>query len=239
MSWHKIDDICTASKFMAIIYGEGNAGKTYQCSTFPTKETGYIYPKPIKGDKLSTGLITLKGQGLRGNSVSSVSELRDCIIEASKINGLKHLFIDCFTVMGEFFLKEIQANPQRSQEKGVYNAWKVYAEIKEDVSQFFNLLSVIPQNVIISCEQGPNLSSHLLGPNFPGNYTPNLLCYYPDHVFRLTSEDNITTGEREFAIQTFSTNTHFAKCKLPKGKSCEAYEYADLYLLMQKIRGMV
>ena len=205
-----------------LVYGGAGAGKTTLIGTLPE-------PIIISAE---AGLLSLADLDIPYIEVKDMASLREAysFVSSEESAGFRSVAIDSISEIAEVVL-----NAEKKQTKDPRQAYGALQEQMTDLIRAFRDLT--GKNVYMSAkmEKQTDESGRILyGPSMPGNKLAQMLPYFFDEVLALRVEKD-DEGKSQRALMCDSDGLWSAKDRSGK---LEAYESADLGLLINKISGV-
>ncbi len=205
-------------------YAPAGFGKTVLGSTAPT-------PLFISAEN---GLLSIKDKGipfLEINSMEDFKEAFEFVSRSDSAKGFETICIDSITDIAETVLIDFK--------KGVKDPRQAYGQLADEMLHEMNRWKHFnSKHVYITAKQarldGAADGSTQYIPTMPGKQLPQQLPYWGDELFalRIVKDEE---GKDRRVVQTQPDIHYYAKDRSGK---LEFYEYPDLTLIFNKIRGI-
>lgn len=216
------------NRMALLIVAESGVGKTSQCMTLNPDEVAFI--------SLESGDLCFKRSNYKPRLKSVIKTVDDLTETFSQlvdgIDGIKYVFIDSLTEMGQMVLSELKDDPHYGLPK---NALPMYGKYNEMMTKIIKSYRDMDKyTVIFTClsskeKDGVEIYDDY---NIPGTSVKNMLKSYFDLVLHMQVYKD---GDEEKRV--FLTNSSVSRLAKDRSGLLEEVEDANIGELIVKILG--
>ncbi len=216
------------NRMAALIVAESGVGKTSQCMTLNPDEVAFI--------SLESGDLCFKRTGYKPrlkSVIRTVDDLTESFVQLNDgIEGIKYVFIDSLTEMGQLVLSELKEDPRYTDPKNTLKMYGTYNEMMTKIIKSYRDMD--KYTVIFTClsskeKDGMEVFDDY---NIPGSSVKNMLKSYFDLVLHMQAYKD---GEEEKRI--FLTNSSVSRLAKDRSGVLEEVEDANIGEIVAKILG--
>lgn len=214
------------NRMALLIVAESGVGKTSQCMNLPPDEVAFI--------SLESGDLCFKKKGYKPrlkSVIKSVDDLTESFVQLNDgIKGVKYVFIDSLTEMGQMILFELKEDPRYQDPKNTLKMYGTYNEMMTKIIKSYRDMD--KYTVIFTClstkeKDGMEVYDDY---NIPGASVKNMLKSYFDLVLHMKVYKD---GEEEKRV--FLTSSSVSRLAKDRSGLLNEVESADIGEIIAKI----
>jgi len=216
------------NRMALLIVAESGVGKTSQCMHLPPEEVAFI--------SLESGDLCFKRSNYKPrlkSVIKTVDDLTESFVQLNDgIDGIKYVFIDSLTEMGQMILGELKEDPRFTDPKNILRMYGVYNDMMTKIIKSYRDMD--KYTVIFTClsskeKDGVEIYDDY---NIPGSSVKNMLKSYFDLVLHMQA---FKDGDEEKRV--FLTNSSVSRLAKDRSGLLEEVEEANIGELINKILG--
>jgi hypothetical protein len=214
------------NRMALLIVAESGVGKTSQCMHLPPDEVAFI--------SLESGDLCFKKNNYKPrlkSVIKTVDDLTESFVQLNDgIDGIKYVFIDSLTEMGQMILSELKEDPRYQDPKNTLKMYGTYNEMMTKIIKSYRDMD--KYTVIFTClstkeKDGMEVYDDY---NIPGASVKNMLKSYFDLVLHMKVYKD---GEEEKRV--FLTNSSVSRLAKDRSGLLEQAELANIGEIIAKI----
>jgi phage nucleotide-binding protein len=228
----KTGEIAT-KRFVALVVGPSGIGKTSLVRTLPDPESKILI---ISAE---SGLACLDGTDIDVIEVDplkpmeSLEEIYDALTTDAYKKKYNYIFVDSLTEIGQLIVSELKKDPHYGQPKNALPMWGKYGELMTTIVKGYRDLS--DYSVIFTCLDAVEKDGleKLESFNLQGSSIKNNVKAWFDLVLFY----KVYRDEEGNSIRKLVTDISESPLAKDRSGKLEAYEEADLSVIINKIKG--
>jgi hypothetical protein len=214
------------NRMALLIVGESGEGKTSQCMTLDPDEVAFI--------SLESGDLCFKRSGYKPrlkSVIKSVDDLTESFVQLNDgIDGIKYVFVDSLTEMGQMILSELKEDPRYVDPKNMLKMYGTYNDMMTKIIKSYRDMD--KYTVIFTClaskeKDGLELYDEY---NLPGSSVKNNLKAWFDLVLHMKAYKD---GDIEKRV--FLTNSSVSRLAKDRSGVLDEVENANIGEIIAKI----